>query len=356
MHIGLSLGRVRHWNDGLGEFSRQLGLALAARAPALRDQRGWQLHFHLPREFHGVFGSEVGYLATHTSQRIVHLRATRFHLWHMLHQHIRLKAPLGTRLRIETVHDLNFLHTKQGAKIERYRAALRRRLAARNAVVAITHHVAADIERELAPVATPVHVVHNGATDLSGAPQRAVDGIGTAPYLLHISRLAPSKNIAALLDLAAAWPDRRLVLAGASSPYAETVRRRIADQRLANVELRLDIDEAQKAWLYAHCEAFLFPSLAEGFGLPPIEAMHFGKPVFLSRLTSLPEVGGDVAFYFDRFDPLAMRAVIETALAEEAGADRARARVAHARRFSWVRCADAYLALYAHLLDRHRLQ
>jgi glycosyltransferase involved in cell wall biosynthesis len=351
VHIGLSLGRVRHWNDGLGEFSRKLGLALAARAPALHAERGWRLHFHLPREFHGIFGSEVGYLSTHTSQRLVHLRATRFALWHTLHQHIRLKAPLGTRLRLETVHDLNFLHTKQGAKIERYRAALRRRLAARDAVVAITHHVAADIARELGPLATPVQVIHNGATDLSGAPQRAVDDL-EPPYLLHISRLAPSKNIAALLDLAAAWPQQRLVLAGASSPYAETVRHQIAERGLGNVVLALDIDEAQKAWLYAHCEGFLFPSLAEGFGLPPIEAMYFGKPVFLSRLTSLPEIGGQVASYFDRFDPAAMRAVIEAALAEERGPDRARARVAHARRFSWTRCADDYLALYARLLER----
>ncbi len=354
VHIGLSLGRVRHWNDGLGEFSRQLGLAIAARAPALHAERGWRLHFHLPREFHGLFGPEVGYLATHTSQRFVHPRATRFALWHTLHQHIRLKAPLGTRLRLETVHDLNFLHTKKGAKIERYRAALRARLAARDAVVAITHHVAGDIARELAPLATPVEVIHNGATDSSRAPQRAVEALGTAPYLLHLSRLAPSKNIAALLDLAAAWPQQRLVLAGASSPHAEKVRRQIAERHLANVLLALDVDEAQKAWLYAHCEGFVFPSLTEGFGLPPIEAMYFGKPVFLSRLTSLPEVGGEVASYFDRFEPAAMRAVIEAGLAEPGGPDRTQARIAHARRFTWARCADDYLGLYARMLERSR--
>jgi glycosyltransferase involved in cell wall biosynthesis len=201
-----------------------------------------------------------------------------------------------------------------------------------------------------------VQVIHNGATDLSVAPRKPVDGVadgrgGAAmPYLLHISRMAPSKNIAALIKLAAAWPEQRLVLAGARSDYSDEVQRQVAARGLSNVLIRLDLSEAQKAWLYAHCLGFVFPSLAEGFGLPPIEAMHFGKPVFLSRLTSLPEVGGDQACYFDSFDGASMRAVVQAGLAEHALPGRAAAIVAHARRFSWARCADEHLALYRRLL------
>ncbi len=69
------------------------------------------------------------------------------------------------------------------------------------------------------------------------------------------------------------------------------------------------IDEATKWWFYAHCEAFLFPSLLEGFGIPVVEAMAFGKPVFSSSLTSLPEVGGSEAIYFPSFDA---ETVVET--------------------------------------------
>jgi len=356
VHIGLSLGRVEHWHDGLGEFSRQLGLTLAAQAPQLQAEHGWRLHFHLPARWHGCFGDGVGYLATHSSQRWLHLRASRFALWHVLHQHNRLRAPLGTLHQVETVHDLNFLHAKSPAKIARYRAIQRRRLAQRDAAIAITQHVAADLRRELAPLATPLTVIHNGATDLSGVAREAVAGVQPErPYLLHISRMAPNKNIVALLELAAAWPEMPLVLAGATSSYTGTVAQLVAQRGLRNVTLALDLSEGQKAWLYAHCAGFVFPSLAEGFGLPVIEAMHFGKPVFLSRLTALPEVGGEVAHYFDgdaragSFNGVAMRALVQTALAAH-GPAQAAALAAHARGFSWQRCAQAHIALYSRLL------
>jgi glycosyltransferase involved in cell wall biosynthesis len=352
MDIGIGFGRVRHWHDGLGEFSRQLGLALAREAPRLRERHGIALHFHLPERWHGDFGSDVAYLAAGTAQRWLHLRPRRFDLWHSLHQFNRLKAPLGTRHRVETVHDLNFLHTKQGAKRARYRQALAHRLQDRDAVATISAYAASDLREQLPTLRAPVSVIHNGVTDLSAAPRRPIAGLddGT-PFLLHVSRMAPTKNIAALLGLAQAWPAQRIALAGADSPYTRQVERDVAQRGLANVRIVLDLDEAQKAWAYAHCEGFLFPSLAEGFGLPPLEAMCFGKPAFLSRRTSLPEVGGDAACYFDdAFEPQAMRALVEKGL--RAAADPAvRARIAaHARSFTWERCADGYLALYGRVL------
>ena len=117
-----------------------------------------------------------------------------------------------------------------------------------------------------------------------------------------------------------------------------------------HVQFHLDISDAQKAWAYEHCAGFVFPSLTEGFGLPPIEAMHFGKPVFLARRTCLPEVGGSVADYFDSFDAASMKAVVQAGLARHAEPGRAAAIQAHAAQFNWDRTADAYLALYRRLL------
>ncbi|MBI3367897.1 MAG: glycosyltransferase family 4 protein [Burkholderiales bacterium] len=349
-HIGFGLGRIAHWHDGLGEFSRQLGHALADQASELLERHSVALHFHMPARWHGEFGDAVGYLGTRTTQRWWHARSTPFALWHTFHQHNRLRAPWGTARRVETVHDLNFLHTKAGAKLDRYRQRLRQRLDGAAATIAITHYVAADIARELPGLPSAPRVIHNGATDLSSAPRKEVPGLDDAPFLLHVSRMAPTKNIVALLELAAAWPEQRLVLAGAPSAYTAEVTQMIDDRRLTNVRVRLDVSEAEKAWLYAHCRGFLFPSLAEGFGLPPIEAMHFGKPVFLSRRTSLPEVGGALAFYFDDFSGPSMRAVVEQGLLAHAAPGRADAVVAHARQFSWQRCAAQHIALYLALL------
>src|SRR5690606_24164863 len=74
------------------------------------------------------------------------------------------------------------------------------------------------------------------------------------------------------------------------------------------------VSEKDKAWYFKNCLAFMLPSLAEGFGAPVVEAMKFGKPIFLSNLTSLPEIGGDAAFYFNDFEPGNMRQVFNDGL------------------------------------------
>ena len=167
------------------------------------------------------------------------------------------------------------------------------------------------------------------------------------PFLFHLSRMSVSKNPQSIIDLARAWPDMTFVLCGPPSEEAKLLR---ASVRLPNLQLHLGITDAQKAWAYAHCTGFLFPSLCEGFGLPPIEAMHFGKPVFLARRTSLPEVGGDAADYFDDFNPAAMKDVVQRGLQRHRLPGRADAIRTHAAQFNWDTAAARYLALYARLL------
>jgi glycosyltransferase involved in cell wall biosynthesis len=217
-------------------------------------------------------------------------------------------------------------------------------------LVAISHHTAGDVRQHLGWTGE-LPVIHNGARNLADAPQEALPGWSAAPstpFLFHLSRMSPSKNPQALLGLAAAWPQMTFVFSGPPSDEAKHLR---ATVRLPNVQFHLGISDAQKAWAYAHCTGFLFPSLAEGFGLPPIEAMHFGKPVFLARRTCLPEIGGDAADYFDDFAPAAMRRIVERGLQRHVEVGRAQAIRDHAAHFSWDRAADAYLALYTKLLQ-----
>ncbi len=343
LRVGISLGNIDRFVDGLGEFSRQLGLALAARAPALRERHGLEFHFHTVPELEGCFGRDVGYLPLRRSQEFRHREPFRFDVWHTLNQLNRYPAPPGTALRLLTVHDLNFVHVKQGFSRWRDARRLRRRLATHDRIVTISDHVAGDLRRHFGET-RPLVTIYNGVRDLSGEPREAVPGV-EPPFLLHISRMAPSKNVEALVAMMAAWPGQRLVLAGPSA--ARNAELRALAERLGagGVQILTMVSDAQKAWLYANCSAFLFPSLTEGFGLPPVEAMHFGKPLLLSDRTCLPEIGGTVAAYWHDFEPASMRRVTEAALAAfgPAQAEAARRR---AQGFSWDRAADAYVAQY----------
>jgi glycosyltransferase involved in cell wall biosynthesis len=342
-HIGISLGNLDRFVDGLGEFAQQLGLALAGRAPGLRESHGIELHFHAPPALHGCFGDAVGYLDVRRSQEWWHRQPQHFAAWHVLNQLNRYPAPQGTAQRLLTVHDLNFMHVKTGYSRWRDSRRVRRLLARNDRILTISDHVAADLRRHLGFSGTTT-TVYNGARNLSSAPQEAVPELQGQPFFFHISRMTPSKNVEALLAMLAAWPGKTLVLAGpAAARNAELQALGAAlGPRLRVLTL---VNDAQKAWLYAHCEAFLFPSLSEGFGLPPIEALHFGKPVFLSDRTCLPEIGGDAAFYWHDFDAVSMRQVVEAGLAAFGPAAAARARN-HAARYTWERAADGYVQAY----------
>jgi glycosyltransferase involved in cell wall biosynthesis len=346
----ISLGRSAPGDGGIFEYSSQLATRIARAAPAWREQARVGFTFHLRPELMGAFGTEVSYLPLRPMQRFVHRAPRRFQLWHSTHQMNRMQPPIGCTLRLTTVHDLNYLYGRNAFSTWRHGLRMRSLLRRTDHVVAISQHTAADVRRHLGWQG-PLEVILNGARSFVGAPQEPLPGwdvVPSRPFLFHLSRMSPSKNPQAILALARAWPEMSFVLCGPPGGDAQALS---AEVQLPNVQFHLGISEAQKAWAYARCAGFLFPSLTEGFGLPPIEAMHFGKPVFLSRLTSLPEVGGAAAFYFDAFEGRPMRRVVEHGLAQHAARPSAAEAVrAHAARFNWDDAAAAYLALYARLL------
>ena len=347
--IGISLGNIGGLHDGLGEFALQIGQRVAAQAPAWQAQHGIRFDFHLREKLFGLFGGAVGYLGVNRWQRMRHVQPQPYALWHSLHQHNKTLPPQGCGPRVVTVHDLNHLYgatSWRSWQQQRRALALMRRS---DALVTISHHTASDVRQHL-HWAGDITVIHNGARSFVTAAQEPLpgwQGDDRRPFLFHLSRMSPSKNPQAIIELARSWLDMTFVLCG---PPSEEAKRLRAAVQLPNLQFHLGINDAQKAWAYAHCTGFLFPSLTEGFGLPPIEAMHFGKPVFLARRTSLPEIGGDAADYFDAFDPAAMKQVVQRGLERHALPGRADAIRLHAAQFDWDRAAQAYLALYTRLL------
>ena len=345
-HIALQFGRIKHFNEGLSEVSRQLGLALSSRAVELERSHGIQFHFILEEQWHGMFGDAVRYHALTDHMRLRHVFPVDLDIWHGLHQHMRYRPPVNSHRNIVTVHDLNFIYAKAGLSRWWQNVRLSKHLRQADQLVAISKFVADDISRQL-PWAPQATVIHNGVADLTGASQAPIDWLRDTAYLLHISRMSPSKNVGALIEMARLWPEKKLVLAGPASDELSMHKQHAANLALSNVCFLTDISEEQKAWLYSNAQAFLFPSLFEGFGLPPVEAMYFGKPVVIAPNTSLPEICGSAAAYWIDFAPLAMRKTVEEHLARHQGSPQyALTTREQALKYSWPIAATKYLGLY----------
>jgi glycosyltransferase involved in cell wall biosynthesis len=221
-------------------------------------------------------------------------------------------------------------------------------LARLDSAVTISDHVTGDLRRHFG-FRKPTVRIYNGAHNSSAAAQEPVAQIEPGRYFFHLSRMTPTKNPAALLNLADLWRDQAFVLAGPANGNSAALRGEISARGLTNVRILNDVTEAQKAWLYAHCRAFMLPSLTEGFGLPLIEAMHHGVPVFASDRTCLPEVGGDCVFYWSSFEPRAMQQVVQQGLLAAQAPGFAQRLQARAASFSWAACTQQYLDLYLRL-------
>jgi glycosyltransferase involved in cell wall biosynthesis len=115
------------------------------------------------------------------------------------------------------------------------------------------------------------------------------------------------------------------------------------------VHLTGPVPEGEKAWYLQNCTGFAHPSLAEGFGMPVVEAMQFGKPMFLSNMTSLPEIGGEVAFYFSSFEPDHMREVLNRGLEKYSQNGLAEKIKKRSQLFNWQEKSLEYLAVYRSL-------
>lgn len=178
-----------------------------------------------------------------------------------------------------------------------------------------------------------LHVVPLGCTELPPAcPEAEKQARSTQPYFFSVGSALPRKNLAALPAMLAGLGKVTLVRAGHKVPesLANDIR-----QHATLIELGRASDAELAAW-YAHATATLIPSTHEGFGLPVLEAMQLGCPVVCARATSLPEVGGDAALYFDLDDlpagNAACRLLFNDATERQRRSEASRV---HVKEFSW---------------------
>ncbi len=181
--------------------------------------------------------------------------------------------------------------------------------------------------------------------------------LGDRRVLLSLSAKRPHKNLAALIGALARIPAERrplLVIPGYPTWHERELRELIARDGLEDyVRMPGWVGGAELEGLWAVADAFLFPSLYEGFGLPVLEAMARGVPVACSNASSLPEVAGEAALLFDPRDETAIAAAISRLLEDSALAERLRAMGReHAARFTWERTARLTIDSYGRALGR----
>ncbi len=177
-------------------------------------------------------------------------------------------------------------------------------------------------------------------------------------YLLYLGGFDVRKNVRVLIEAFSLLPEfyqqgYRLVFGGVTlghdSAFFPDPRRLAHEIGLPDDALKMIgwVAEEDKPALYASAEIFLFPSLYEGFGLPPLEALACGAPVISSDTSSLPEIVGDAAMTVGPHSPLAWAESIRAVCVDPARREEMRARgIAQAKKFSWERAAEETLAVY----------
>ena len=232
-----------------------------------------------------------------------------------------------------------------------------------DAIVTISEASRRDLVRTLGLPDEKIHVTLL-ATNESAAPlpAEAVEAIltrlgATPPYLLYVGALHPRKNLPRVLEafarVRADAPEATLVIVGPPSWGASDVLRHVLARTGDGVTFTGFVSDADLQALYQGAHALVFPSLYEGFGLPPLEAMAAGTPVVTSNVSSLPEVVGDAALLVDptSVDGIA-DAMARLMRDDELRVDLARRGRERSRAFSWAATARATLEVYRAVVRR----
>lgn len=259
---------------------------------------------------------------------------------------------------VVTVHDLGYLEEPEShPRRQRWMLdrATRWNTRAARRIIAISGQTRDDLVRHYNVHSEKVHVIHHGLDHerFRPLPMQVSEPVLrkyaiVQPYLLFVSTVHPRKNVVRLIEAfeALSEPDLTLVIAGKSGWLSEPIERRIRESSMMERIRRLGhVPDDDLPALHSAADAFILPSLYEGFGMGVIEAMACGTPVVTSNNSSLSEVAGDAAVLIDPDSIHSIADGIRQALQTGERERLTGLGIERAANFTWERSARATLAV-----------
>ena len=298
----------------------------------------------------------------HAQQRLLFARGVRRNAIGLYHEPnyipIRYDVPVVT-----TIHDLSWLRYPETHPADRIRwleRAMPRALARAAAILVDSEFIRQEVLTTFGIDPARVHTAYLGVSP-AFRPRSDVEtratlnalGLVHGEYVLAVGTIEPRKNVKHVLEAYARLPEAMrkrhpLVIAGAKGWRAadlESTLRILVEQGLIRFLGHVSGDDLPM--LYAGAAAFVFASIYEGFGLPPLEAMASGVPVLAAERASLPEVTGDAALKLDPARPDDTAVKLASLLDDQSiHDDFARRGLERAAAFTWDACADTTLRVY----------
>lgn len=204
-----------------------------------------------------------------------------------------------------------------------------------------------------------IMVIHNGSDNCN--KKIKIPQLVKENYIMYVGRICEMKNISGLLRafeiISKLYPHKFLFIGDDEKQFKKEISNANLNKKvISKIIFKQNISEEEKTKLLSKASVFVFPSLYEGFGLPPIEAMACGCPVVVSKTSSLPEICGDAAIYIDPKKTNEIVTAIEKVLSDRSLMNEMIFRsVDRAKMFKWELSAIEHMNVFMNVLDYRRL-
>jgi glycosyltransferase involved in cell wall biosynthesis len=342
--------RMKYEDTGIYHYCYNLGLHLQQFANPLHES----ISYYTPFGINEIFEHNHHCIPQTELHKFFMPSLKEFTIWHATYQDSYYIPFRNKSIKVVlTIHDLNFIYdsTKAEYKKQRNLRRLQSLINRADVIICISEYCKKDVQFYCDVKNKLIYVIYNGTNQLQLPSLTKKSYKPLRKFIFTLGTIVRKKNFHSLLPLVKN-KELELIIAGRldDSDYCHQIKDTAHAMNInEQVHLIGQVNEHEKAWYFNNCSAFAFPSIAEGFGLPVAEAMSLGKPIFLSNKTALPEIGGNVAFYFKDFAAATMTATFEEGMKQYYKFNMQHDIMEKGKQFCWNNAAKEYWNVYRSL-------